>query len=177
MVGIELTTSPLPRVCSTTELHGPAPEILSNVLRAPSIPDLRRELDVVEATRGAHHGCEVLLDHERDLAQVGHIVRGPLMRNVDDANFADGIVDAGPHQLLRLELGEPGHVFGALSFEVVEQAVQVASRVAASGQPRRWIDRPDERPLLVQHPPDAFYERDTLDIMQMRDDVFERPAL
>src|SRR4030081_1129534 len=30
MVGIELTTSPLPRVCSTTELHGPAPEILSN---------------------------------------------------------------------------------------------------------------------------------------------------
>src|ERR1700704_3968144 len=99
------------------------------------------------------------------------------MRNVDDANFADGIVDAGPHQLVRLELGQPGHVFGALSFEIVEQAVQVASRVAASDQPRRWIDRADEGSLLVQHPSNAFYERDTLDIMQMRHDVFERPAL
>src|SRR6476620_5086753 len=38
MVGIELTTSPLPRVCSTTELHGPAPEILPNTSQALLIP-------------------------------------------------------------------------------------------------------------------------------------------
>src|SRR5258708_16847096 len=48
--------------------------------------------DVVEAAGVAHERRQVLLDHERDLAQVRYVVGGPLMGDVTHADFADLVV-------------------------------------------------------------------------------------
>src|SRR5438132_11346247 len=123
MVGIELTTSPLPRVCSTTELHGPTP-------RDSTKRSIRRTLDVIEATRVAHHRRKVRLDHARHLAQVGHIVRRPLVCDVDNPNLADLIVLACPQQVSTTQAAQPVDVLGALSLEVVEQLVETTRGIA-----------------------------------------------
>jgi hypothetical protein len=57
-----------------------------------ALPAGRAALHVVEAAGATHQRRQMLLQLQRDLPQVSHIVGGPLVSDIADRNFADGIV-------------------------------------------------------------------------------------
>ena len=75
----------------TTAHAGPAAQVAGRT--APPQTRAGRDhrpgrLDVVEAARIAHQRREVLLQHAPHLPQMGHVVGGPLMGDVDHSNLA-----------------------------------------------------------------------------------------
>ena len=65
----------------------------------------------------------------------------------------------------------------AQALEVGKQVAQRARTIAAGDEPRGRIDRLNERPVFVEQARDALDECDRFGIVQVRDDVLERPAL
>jgi hypothetical protein len=72
---------------------------------------------------------------------------------------------------------QPGEAGFALFYQLVQQGIDVARRVATCEQARGRVDGPDEGPILGDNASHALDDDAGLGVYEVRDDVLYRPAL